>query len=1228
MLGWLSSPRRRVIVALVAGVATLALVVAILVKPGGTPELSPTATPSTTPSSSEEPPAAVPLPGAPGGRTLPLCGDEVVPEPASPESVAEPVGGSVSLQLLSHVGGAADAAALDGERLLVGAGSRVLVFDVADPDRPRELAVSDSLAGKVTALAVVEEVVVAGLGDEGIAVLSSTGDSLAHIASLPLPGYVEAVTMHDSIALVADGPGGLQIVDVSDPARPREMATAFDLHRIMDAAVSGDHAYLAAADEGLLVVDIDELTAPQSVGSLFTGGYASGLAVDGSFLYLADAWAGLQVMDVADPSSPRLVTTLPAVAWMTDVEIGAGRAFVAAGSDGLRVLDLANPGEPEEVGSMSLDGGLAARVRVQGDLAVVTDALHEVVVVDIGDPSAPVVRSTVAPFGTAQGVAVVGNRAFLAARDQGLRIIDVSDPRQPRENMAIVTEDLVQAVGSVGTNVFFATVPHPGGSSLHSIFGIDTTTGGALVPELPYGDGNVVGMAVSGSSLLMGIEGGLEIVHGGTASPCELGYIQTYQDDGAEATGVAASGGYAYVAVEERGVYAIDIADPRTPELVGQAPLPENFKAVHATLAAGSTLYAIGSSHFGQEVLMYDLAAPAEPRLLGTLTLSVPTLANAEDGVQPLAYADGHLFVADAGAGLLVIDVSAPPTLTVAGQVRLPGRAASVVVADGLAYVASHDGGLSIVDWTEGSAAAPVADAVTTLASAHRSGPAVDSIGLEAPGDCVVTSTADSGDGTLRDCLERAESGRTITFDPAAFPPGRPSRILLESELPFVADGVALDGAGAGVVLDGGGQVGEGLHLGSGSVIQGLTIIGFTGAGVYLDGGGNTIARNVVSGNEGAGIVMQGDDNRLVGNLIGPDPSGMASQGFQEIGLDLHGSGNVIGGPDAEDRNVIGGSRTEVWVKETRGNTIEGNYIGTDITSRNLLRPPDWNRTMYFEFGAGANLVARNVIAGGVTVGPTDPGSSYNAFVGNLVGVDASGTRALPCECSGFVVGGYTRIGGTLPGEGNLINGGIDIVGTDVVVLGNRLGMDINGRPFPFDPHASIFLHTARRNVVGGRAPGAANAIAEFGVVIADEAQANIILGNRIGAAALLTEAGVTLRSAGRNHLVANVVEHAASGLTLHQGAYSNRVRGNVFRLNEVAVVAADASDNLVSGNAFLDNGLAASDAGSGNRWDDGTSGNYWSDHTGADPDGDGIINVARDVPPLGRDNYPLLRQP
>ena len=67
-----------------------------------------------------------------------------------------------------------------------------------------------------------------------------------------------------------------------------------------------------------------------------------------------------------------------------------------------------------------------------------------------------------------------------------------------------------------------------------------------------------------------------------------------------------------------------------------------------------------------------------------------------------------------------------------------------------------------------------------------------------------VTSTNDSGIGTLREAIPKAQPGDTITFDQTVFPPHSPATIFVTTELPALDKGnVTIDASDAGVILDG-----------------------------------------------------------------------------------------------------------------------------------------------------------------------------------------------------------------------------------------------------------------------------------------------------------------------------------------------------------------------------------------------------------------------------------------
>ncbi len=213
----------------------------------------------------------------------------------------------------------------------------------------------------------------------------------------------------------------------------------------------------------------------------------------------------------------------------------------------------------------------------------------------------------------------------------------------------------------------------------------------------------------------------------------------------------------------------------------------------------------------------------------------------------------------------------------------------------------------------------------------------------------IVSSTADSGSGTLRQALLDAQSGDTITFDPAVFSPNTPATIYLTSSLPVISQGnLKIDASNAGVIIDGSNiseEWAHGLDINSdGNMIQGLQIVNFSpGTGIALGvgaqyniiGGDRSVGSwllgqgNLVS-NVNTGIALLDDGtcfNTVTGNLIGTDPTGIDAWGNYGYGVHiLEGASRNIIGPD----NIIAYNNIDgIGIQDSNsfGNTITQNSI-------------------------------------------------------------------------------------------------------------------------------------------------------------------------------------------------------------------------------------------------------------------------------------------------------------
>jgi hypothetical protein len=133
----------------------------------------------------------------------------------------------------------------------------------------------------------------------------------------------------------------------------------------------------------------------------------------------------------------------------------------------------------------------------------------------------------------------------------------------------------------------------------------------------------------------------------------------------------------------------------------------------------------------------------------------------------------------------------------------------------------------------------------------------------------MVTSTADSGPGTLRQALIDASSEDEIMFDTTVFPPGAPGVIYLTNPLPsIIQSNIIIYAGNAGVILDGSNINDDvnGLNIVSDSNwVVGLEIRGFYN-GINIESGGSNNLIGFINSEEGNTIYNNKNNGISVGD--------------------------------------------------------------------------------------------------------------------------------------------------------------------------------------------------------------------------------------------------------------------------------------------------------------------------------------------------------------------------
>ena len=418
-----------------------------------------------------------------------------------------------------------------------------------------------------------------------------------------------------------------------------------------------------------------------------------------------------------------------------------------------------------------------------------------------------------------------------------------------------------------------------------------------------------------------------------------------------------------------------------------------------------------------------------------------------------------------------------------------------------------------------------------------------------------VTTTADSGAGSLRQAITDANAGPgpdTIAFAIGAV--GSQQTIQPTSALPSITDPVIIDGWSQG----GPGFTGPPLIELSGAL---------TGGSAYalrITAGGTTVRGLTINGYpSGTGVIlMTVGGNSIYGNFIGVDAAGStAVPNSRGIQIAFASNDNIIGTDgdgvaDDVEGNLISGNKDwgiEFAQAGTLNNVVAGNRIGTDVSgllaipngTASLSRGGIWLGSVANRIGTNEDSVSdeleRNLISGnngtGILVNlQIDSAAVPNLIAGNYIGADAGGLAALPNTGSGLssVVSptfNYVIRGNVISGNGG---GGITIGGLyQAVITGNLIGVGSDGTTPMGNTGGPGISMGGSDNQIGGAAPGDGNTIANNsadGVALVSWVRRTSIRGNRIyansGLGIDLDHNGVTLNDAGDGDTGANELQN------------------------------------------------------------------------------------------------------
>jgi hypothetical protein len=393
-----------------------------------------------------------------------------------------------------------------------------------------------------------------------------------------------------------------------------------------------------------------------------------------------------------------------------------------------------------------------------------------------------------------------------------------------------------------------------------------------------------------------------------------------------------------------------------------------------------------------------------------------------------------------------------------------------------------------------------------------------------------VTNTNDSGAGSLRQAILNANTNAGL--DTIAFNiPG--------TGVHTITPATAFDHLTGPVVIDGYTQLGSSVNtlaVGDDAVLlielDGTTV-GTGGSGIFLSAGSSTVRGLVLNRWSVSAVrIDTGGGNTVEGNFIGTDPTGMTIVGASTWLLYLSNtSNNQIGGTTPAARNIVtgseGGGGNNLLIEVSSNNTVQGNYFG--INAAGVAAQP----TVMLD-----DVVISST--SGTTLGGTAPGAA-NVIYGPRVAIKFGQANATPT--------------------------------TNNVIQGNLIGTDASGTVAQGGLYGIACYDTgaASSNTIGGAAAGAGNLISGVNVGIYIGSNGNwVIQGNWIGT-----------DSTGSAPIpnVSDGIQIATSVATGQIGGLGPG-EGNTIAFNKDAgvVVLSGGVDWPIRGNSIFSNGLVGID--------------------------------------------------
>ncbi len=587
-----------------------------------------------------------------------------------------------TLDLISHVGGTANAVFVQDKYAYVGIGPKLVILDMSTLTNPTPL-------GQIILPSSVN--IIRGVGNYLYIATESNGLQVVNVANPIAPAIVSSYhtattiagfVMVGNYAYLTEGKEGLLVINIANPFAISEVgvytATSFMAGHlaIKDkyAYVLGVNSAIDVANSTLYAIDISNVTAPVYRSSYEVSRNATNIAVAGNYAYVS--WlgcslpplgcnlGGLEVVNISQPTALKQVSRYNGFGPAKSVELADKTAYLATDyldSNSsvvayLEVVDLSNIAQPKRYSYWQLSAKIIQLTKKDHYLYLAngSDGFR------VLDSNLPM-TAEICKYGQGIGldsykdIATTDTYA-LATSSSTLQILNTSSPTAPLE-------------------IFRNS--YPSGSPYY--YNLATSLPIAVANNYAYLGWSAKDYYYAQTGLTI-----LNIFDPTAPNQASTNYLRsTWMGTQGGDVVLAVANNYVYVA-DQYTLWVVDVTTPATPIVVGVYNSPGGANRIALT---NNYLY-LATRDGNLQVL--DISQHLTPTLISTY--STP------GNVKGVAVVGNYAYLATEKGGLHIVNIANPTQLTKVGSYDTATTASDVAVANGLAYLAVKDGSLQIIN--------------------------------------------------------------------------------------------------------------------------------------------------------------------------------------------------------------------------------------------------------------------------------------------------------------------------------------------------------------------------------------------------------------------------------------------------------------------------------------------------------------------------------------------------